>query len=378
MTSRPTAIDLFCGAGGLSEGLCQAGFEILAANDFDKFAESTFRQQHPKTKFFSGPIERISVKDIFVSLGLRKGELDCLAGGPPCQAFSVYNHQRGLHDYRSSLFREYLRIVEGLRPKWLIMENVPGMRDIGNGQTINEIIYQLSRLGYAVQTRILKSEEFGVPQERRRLFFIGTNTDGTFFWPNPTHGYGKLDFVNVWNAISDLPVLINGQSGTGRPYPSKPQNAFQRELRRGQKIVNNHDAPRLAHINLERMKYIPMGGNWTNIPEYLLPEGMKRARRCDHTKRYGRLDPNGLSSTVLTKCDLHWGAFIHPFQDRVLTVREAARIQSFPDNFEFKGPRTEQYIQVGNAVPVMLARCLGNSILAALTTHSYQNVACAS
>ena len=378
MNRRPKAIDLFCGAGGLSEGLCQAGFNIIAANDSDKHAGSTFRQQHPDTRFFSGPIESISVPDILGSLGLAKGELDCLAGGPPCQAFSVYNHQRGLHDYRSSLFREYLRIVEGLMPKWLVMENVPGMRDIGKGQAITEIIHQLNRLGYSVQTKILKSEEFGVPQERRRLFFVGTNTGNTYFWPRPTHGNGKLNFVNVWDAISDLPVLSNGQRGTGSPYLSKPQNSFQRELRRGPKTVYNHDAPRLAQINLERMEYISQGGNWTDIPEDLLPNGMRRARRCDHTKRYGRLDPKGLSSTILTKCDLHWGAFIHPFQDRVLTVREAARIQSFPDCYNFLGPRTEQYVQVGNAVPVVLARCLGNSILEALKAHSYPKMACAS
>lgn len=365
-TSEPelTLIDLFCGAGGLSQGFQQAGFQILAANDADPWAAYTFKASHPGVAFFSNAIEELSASELLRAVGVRRGELDCLVGGPPCQAFSVYNHQRGFHDSRSRLFREYLRIVDGVKAKWIVMENVPGMRDLGNGRAVKEITRSLGELGYRTESRVLKAEEYGVPQERRRIFFVGTRTNNQIWWPASTHGLGMRAFTTVWDAISDLPLLENGECGSRRLYSSPPQTDYQRALRGGEKLVTNHDSPRLAPINLLRMKHIPQGGSWRDIPVDLLPAGMKRARRCDHTKRYGRLRPNGLACTILTKCDLHWGSYIHPNQDRILTVREAARLQSFQDSILFSGPRTEQYIQVGNAVPPFLARAVAISIRA--------------
>ena len=149
------------------------------------------------------------------------------------------------------------------------------------------------------------------------------------------------------------------------PYDHEAACEYQNMLRVGSIAVHNHAAPCLAPINIERMKYVPPGGSWRDIPFELLPAGMKKARRCDHTKRYGRMRWEGLSCTVLTKCDLHWGAYIHPEQDRAITVREAARIQSIPDWFQFDGSRTDQYIQVGNAVPPLLGKAIGEAIVMA-------------
>jgi DNA (cytosine-5)-methyltransferase 1 len=359
-----SAIDLFCGAGGLSEGFRQAGFHVLAGNDLDSFAGETFARTHREAEFIPGPIEDISSRRLLKAAGLRKGELDCLIGGPPCQAFSVYNHQRGMHDPRSKLFREYLRIVEDLRPKWLVMENVTGITSIGNGKPVKEIEASLRKLGYSLDISILRAEEYGVPQERRRIFFVANRTGERIMWPLPSRGGRLRPFVTVWDAIGDLPPLLNAEEPIEpQAYRFGPQCDYQKELRKGSRQVHNHAAPRLSEVNLERMKYIPEGGSWRDIPFELLPEGMKRARRCDHTKRYGRLRKEGLSCTVLTKCDLHWGSFIHPEQDRVLTVREAARLQSFPDWFHFSGSKTEQYVQVGNAVPPLLGRSVAESIL---------------
>ena len=358
-----TAIDLFSGAGGLSEGFRQADYAVLAGNDYDETAGQTFAQTHPEAVFFPGPIDKISAASLLSATGLKKGELDCLMGGPPCQAFSVYNHQRGLHDERSHLFREYLRMVEAVMPRWVVMENVTGITSVGNGRAVADILQGLNELGYYAEANVLRAEEFGVPQERRRIFFVGNRIGAPILWPEPTHGPGLTPYVTVWDAIGDLPPLQNGEDpGRPAPYKCAPMNAYQRYARKSSPEVINHVAPRLAAINLERMRYIPEGGSWRDLPHELLPSGMKRARRCDHTKRYGRLRKDALSSTILTKCDIHWGAFIHPEQDRVITVREAARLQSFPDYFHFAGPRTEQYVQVGNAVPPLLAKQVALSI----------------
>jgi len=181
-------------------------------------------------------------------------------------------------------------------------------------------------------------------------------------FPQPTHGPGLLPLVTVDAAIGDLPPLKNGEERGAVTYQNEARSSYQQELRAGSNGVDNHAAARLSKVNIDRLKHIPQGGSWRDIPLDLLPEGMKRAKRSDHTKRYGRLRWDGLASTILTKCDPHWGAYFHPDQDRTLTVREAARLQSFPDWFEFKGSRTDQYVQVGNAVPPILGRAIAQVI----------------
>jgi len=362
-----TCIDLFVGAGGLSEGFKMAGFEILAANDLDGHCAETFRLNNPNIPFFLGPIEKLNAEDFLKAAKIKPGQLDCIIGGPPCQAFSVYNHQRGMHDERSGLFKEYLRIVEGIMPRFVVMENVPGMTSVEGGRAVQEIKSGLSKLGYKVESKILKAEEFGVPQERRRMFFVGS-FGNEIKWPLATHGGGSglPPFTTVQDAISDLPSLGNAEGAVRLPYIKPVMSSYQRFLREGSRAVYNHVAPSLSLVNLERMRHIPPGGSWRDIPFSLLPAGMKKARRSDHTKRYGRLHPEGLACTILTKCDPHWGAFFHYEQDRAITVREAARLQSFPDSFRFSGPRAEQYRQVGNAVPVFLAAAIAKSIILSL------------
>lgn len=373
--SRPVrtlfTVDLFSGAGGLALGFAEAGFHPLVANDFDVSAGTTFSSNFKQTPFLVRGIEKIPGKELLEVAGVKAGEVDALLGGPPCQAFSVYNHQRGFHDERSGLFREYLRIVEEVQPKIVVMENVVGMTSLDGGRAIDEMHRSLGQLGYAVQHRILRAEEYGVPQERRRIFFIGSRI-GPVLWPEPTHGRQDdlltahlQPFVNVWDAIGDLPKLEMGEgTDDGRAYTRLVRTAYQSLMRKGSDSVGNHFAPQLAEINIKRMKHIPQGGSWRDLPHNLLPAGMKLARRSDHTKRYGRLDPKGLFSTILTKADLHWGAYIHPEQDRTLTVRECARAQSFPDRFHFAGSRGEQFKQVGNAVPPLLAQAVAASVRA--------------
>jgi len=168
--------------------------------------------------------------------------------------------------------------------------------------------------------------------------------------------------TTVWDAMSDLPEIQNGTTLSPKRYATPPQNAYQEYLRTNNAELTAHCSAKVAQVNLDRLKHIPQGGSWRDIPYDLLPAGLKRARRSDHTKRYGRLHPDALCSTVLTKCDPHWGSFFHPTQDRIISIREAARIQSFPDRYLFSGSLTQQYEQVGNAVPPLLGKAVGDEL----------------
>lgn len=386
------AIDLFAGAGGLSTGLELAGFEILFANEISSVFSSSLQINHPRTLVANDDIRDLDTNKIRKKLGVEKGELDLIAGGPPCQGFSVNAPIRSQEDERNHLFVEYLKFVEEFLPKALIIENVPGIVSFEKGNTVRAIINSLESLGYSVDVKILYMANYGVPQMRWRTIFIA-NRIGVCpldMFPQPKNKLKgrpnfttKMDnhsllleeeffvnalepFVTVRDAISDLPPIANRGGLDTVDYQSTENTDFQKWARKNSIKIHNHICSGLGTSNLKRLPYIPQGGSWRDIPFDLLPEGMKRARRSDHTQRYGRLDWNCIGSTILTKCDPHWGRFIHPDQDRVISVREAARIQSFPDSSRFLGNLAEQYKQVGNAVPPMFAFLLGRSISKAL------------
>lgn len=382
-----TALDLFAGAGGLSEGLREAGFSGLYANEISKRYAQTYAQNHPEAKVDSRDIRKVDARKVRSALGLAKGELDLIAGGPPCQGFSINAPKRSTDDSRNHLFREYLRFVSEFQPKSVMIENVPGMVSFEGGATLDAILESLRRLGYEADVRILYAPHYGIPQTRWRTIILGRR-DGanpSTLFPEPLrHAPVRVNFtaqfggkslvtlprslelpshVTVRDAIGDLPVLRNGELGDNvKPYRHAPDNPYQQLMRFGSGGVTCHEAARLSRINIERMGHIPPGGNWTDIPDDLLPRGMRMARRSDHTKRYGRVHPDGLASTILTKCDPHWGAYFHYEQERAFTVREAARLQSFPDTYTFCGSRVEQYEQVGNAVPPLLGAAVGRAI----------------
>ena len=386
-----TMIDLFAGAGGLSIGLREAGFHSLYANEIKKIYSDTYAINHPATVIDSQDIRAVDAHVVMERLELCPGALDLVAGGPPCQGFSINAPKRSSADTRNHLFKDFLRFVDVFYPRAVLIENVPGLVSFEGGMTLQAILTALGKHGYQATVRILYAPHYGVPQTRWRTVIIGlrdgSQPDAAF--PEPSrHAPTRVNFTSrfkgrnivalpgsaclpsftsVKDALDDLPILQNGESGAAiKAYRTPPKNAFQRAMRMGSSGVANHEAARISTINLERLAHIPPGGNWTDIPPELLPKGMQRARRSDHTKRYGRVDPDGLASTILTKCDPHWGAYFHYSQNRTFTVREAARLQTFPDAFRFAGSRVEQYEQVGNAVPPLLATALGRSLAALL------------
>ncbi|MGQ0280008.1 DNA cytosine methyltransferase [Sphingopyxis sp. Q841] len=370
-------MDLFAGAGGLAVGFRNAGWAVVGANDIDKDAGATFRLNFPESVFFEGPVSLLTAETVLRECGLKEGELDCLIGGPPCQSFSYNNHQRSEIGTRARLFEHYLRIVRGLRPKTLIMENVPGILTIGDGSVIETIQSELKSLGYASDVEILSAEEFGTPQVRRRVFIVASRIGAPAqLLPQPTHRSadprkikagqrkGLKHLVTVHKAIGDLPHISNGGGERAAPRGgSRPFSEFQRMARSGTRTVFNHVCHTLTEVNLKRIVHVPEGGNWRDIPRDLLPAGMQRAKLSDHTKRYGRLSRDGLASTLLTKCDPHWGAYVHPTEHRTISVREAARLQGFPDAFQFAGNCLgKHYEQVGNAVPVPVALAIAGAV----------------
>ena len=370
-----TMIDLFAGAGGLSEGLSEAGFHSLFASEIMPVYAATYQKNHPSARVLTADIRSIDANQIREELGIERGELDLLAGGPPCQGFSINAPVRSVLDQRNHLFKEYLRFVDAFAPRAILIENVPGLVSFEHGATLHAILNALAELGYGADVRILGAAYYGVPQMRWRTIILGlrgknlpslafpeplyhapvkpnftTTFDGQLLVKLPSPE-ASAKFTTVQEAIGDLPPLKCGERG-----------AEVKEY--------IHEAPRLSKENQERLKYIKPGGNWTDIPDELLPKGMKRARKSDHTKRYGRVTPDGLASTILTKCDPHWGAYFHYNQDRSFTVREAARLQSFPDHFIFTGTQGQQFAQVGNAVPPLLAEAVGLALKSILEEGS--------
>lgn len=381
---KPTTIDLFSGAGGITEGFKQAGYECVFANDINDHAMRTFRRNHGEVDAVCSAIEDLDARQIRTGLGMAPGELDCLAGGPPCQGFSINAPSRFLEDPRNSLFRDYIRFLNEFKPRTFLFENVPGMLSLAGGLVVQQILREFMAAGYDVREHVLFAAHYGVPQERWRLIILGSRVGTAPCHPRPRHlAKGRANFtggksltlhvdelhahhlnphVTVSDAIGDLPRLEPGEGYEEMAYDQPAHSRYAEVMRTGSLHVANHVAPRISAVNLERLRHIQPGGSWRDIPFELLPAGMKKARKSDHTRRYGRLRADGLSGTVMTKMDPHWGPAFHYEQARTLTVREAARLQSFPDAFIFTGPKVAQYEQVGNAVPVLMARAIAESL----------------
>jgi DNA (cytosine-5)-methyltransferase 1 len=369
LPSRPVVIDLFCGAGGLSEGLTQAGFDVRVGVDFDPHALATFSENHPTARAICADIADISGSDLIAAAGTN--EIDLIAGGPSCQGFSTHG-KRIEEDSRNFLFREFVRVVREVRPKFFVMENVKGLLVYSKGHFKNLIEQSFSRIGYRIASATLCAADYGVPQMRHRVVFIGTRLDVDLSFPAPLFGADSLllpAYVTVAEAISDLPLLGDQFARELWDYTSRPQTTYQKYARaRAIKSVTLHQSHPLSDQAARLAKYIGQGEGLRSVPPRYLPDRFKKMRRIstgelrrDCTTLYYRLDPDKPAYTITCNYrNVASGPFMHPYEDRSISHREAARLMSYPDHYVFRGAGIPR--QIGNSVPPMMGAALGRHI----------------
>lgn len=358
-----TCLDLFSGCGGISSGLSQAGFQVVGGLDHWGDALTTYRRNFPKAKALEADLSQVRPRTFMREARLRKGELFLMVGGPPCQGFSknVPRRHRYLEDPRNLLVNSFLDYAHDLRPQIVLMENVAEFKNGFDQAYTQEIEDRLGDLGYSVHHAVLNAHEYGVPQRRRRAFFLATRIKVKQPFPTPTHGNPKdapslfpiKPFVTVWDAIGDLPSLLHGESYDGKSYSAKPFSEFQQIIRGKSRKIVNHTARKLAPTQYERLASIKPGEGIKQLPARLRPKG-------GYSGAYGRLTKDMVAPTI-TRWVFHPGSgrYGHPVDIRLITMREAARIQGFPDDFLFEGTYIEQAHQIGNAVPPLLVKAIG-------------------
>lgn len=362
---QPKLIDLFCGPGGISTGLAWAGFDPVLGVDIHEPSIETYQQNHPGAHAILGDIRRINKRhdderDIFEVIesdermpatmlsevaeeALDGEELGLLTAGIPCQGFSIANRKQHDQDERNYLFEEFIRGVRLLDPKHVLIENVSTMKAADDGGFVEAIEECLDLLGYDVDHRILNAADFGVPQKRRRLFFLGTRTDAPIIWPQPTH---EADHRSTADALADLPPLEAGESASTYESDVGEANGFQKLMREGTTAdLSNHEAPNHRQTTIDRVE-----GTEPGEPMY------------DRFRQRIRLHPDEPGPTIIAGGIRPQFQYGHYDQSRGLSVRERARLQSFPDGFTFAGGTVQGRVQTGMAVPPLLAKRLGEAI----------------
>lgn len=322
---KPTYIDLFCGSGGFSLGFDKEGFDNIFSLDIDNSFCNTYKNNFTKHKLIESDIAKVTKKVIYEIIGSRK--VDVIVGGPPCQGFSIAGNigRKFTDDPRNYLFKEFIRVVSIVQPDFFVMENVARLYTHKNGETRKEIISSFEKIKYKVDCRILNSADYGVPQIRKRVIFIGSKITNDIFFPK----ISVKKYKTVKLAIDDLPILESGQK-SGIP---------------------NHEAMKHTIQMLKKMSYVSDGGNRDEIPIDLRP-------RKGDVRKYIRYDSKKPAITITG--DMR--KVFHYSQNRALTVRELARLQSYPDSFIFFGSKISQQQQVGNSVPPLMAKAIAKII----------------
>lgn len=350
------AIDLFAGCGGLSKGFMDAGFDIIVGVDNDQAALNTFARNHNGAVAMNADLSKQETFDEIKKIA-KDRNIDVIIAGPPCQGFSL-SGPRNFDDERNKLYLAVIEMVKQFQPKGFIIENVPGMATLYDGQIRNEILRRFKKLGYNIECRILCAADYGVPQLRKRLIFMGIRKDvGIPCFPTPT--FMPDNYRTCRDAISDLPSREEELGKEEDEYTSVPTTDYQKLMRKDVEILYNHVATNHTQMVKDTISLVPEGGNYKD-----LPPGWGESRKFNEA--WTRYDGNRPSKTIDTGHRNHF----HYKYNRVPTIRENARLQSFPDDFVFTGTRTQQNRQVGNAVPPLLGQALGEILLKIITESS--------
>ncbi len=351
MANNYKVMDLFCGCGGLSEGFRLAGFEIVGGIDFNRPAIDTYCRNFGANTGYCCDLLTMDRNDIIKRYGNLK-DIDVIIGGPPCQGFSSANRYKiEGEDPRNKLFFEFVKFVDLANPKAIVIENVRGIVTKDKGYAKKKIYEIFEARGYKVAQAILDASNYGVPQKRTRNFFVMVK--GALF------DFESIKRVKIPLTVKEaIGELYRYDGATGKiTLRSKPKTTFQKYLRADNSIVLNHDVRYPAQKVQDRIAFVPQGGNWADVPEDMWPTDRKNR----HSSAYKRLEEDKPSVTIDT--GNNHSNYFHPLYNRIPTVREAARLQSFSDKFIFEGNRSEQYRQVGNAVPPLLAKAIADKLM---------------
>ena len=350
MEKKLKVVDLFSGCGGFSYGFESAGYEVVLGVDNDEPALRTFKQNHRNAETLLLDLSKDEAIDSIVEK-TKSIPIDVIIAGPPCQGFSLTGPRRQT-DERNRLFYSVFKLAKRLRPKSIIIENVPGLAGLYDGQARSAVIeaFRDHEYRYTVKDKVVFAPDFGVPQIRRRLFFVGLLPElGEFTFPEPIHS--ESTYVSCSDAISDLPTLVDDLGNEISNYPNGTHSEYQQKLRNGSKVLYNHVGTKHTQLVIDVISQVPEGGNHRD-----LPPGVGESRRFNEA--WTRYHSNKPSKTIDTG---HRNHFHYKF-NRVPTIREMARLQSFPDNFIFLGSKTQQNRQVGNAVPPLLGFHIANQL----------------
>lgn len=349
-------IDLFAGVGGLSYGFSQMEeFDILLANEIDKDISIAYQLNHPSVKMLNCDIHDVSEETLRDFLGDR--EIDVVVGRPPCQSYSTLGKRK--MDNRANLFMEYKRLLEILQPRAFVFENVSGLLSMDKGRLFPRIKEKFEELGYSLQHKVLDAADYGVPQHRERVILVGFQGGIHFQYPKPTHGENLQEYVTLAEAIGDLPEIKSGEEST--VYAWDINNDFLGFVReQGKNVVTEHRAPKNGEHLIKIMEALKDGQSKNDLPEDIRP-------KSGYGNTYAKLWWDKPSTTITRNFACPSSSrCIHPRDSRAMSIREGARLQSFPDSYQFYGSDGKKRLEIGNAVPPLISIAIAKEILKAL------------